>query len=57
MSGTVDYRISTGTYNESERGMEAIRRVEVENFPAFTIIDDEAMTSSRIDFFKELNLA
>ena len=36
--------------------MEAIRRVEVENFPAFTINDDKAMTSSRIDFFKELNL-
>jgi tartrate dehydratase beta subunit/fumarate hydratase class I family protein len=34
--------------------MEAIRRVEVENFPAFTIIDDKAMTSSRINFFKEL---
>lgn len=56
MSRAVDYCISTGTYNESERGMEAIRRVEVENFPAFTIIDDKAMTSSRIDFFKELNL-
>jgi tartrate dehydratase beta subunit/fumarate hydratase class I family protein len=34
-------------YNESECRMEAIRRVEVENFPAFTVIDDKAMTSSR----------
>jgi tartrate dehydratase beta subunit/fumarate hydratase class I family protein len=41
--------MSAGTYNESERGMEAIRRVEVENFPAFAIIDDKAMTSSRIE--------
>jgi len=27
--------------------MEAIRRVEAGNFPAFTIIDDKTMTSSR----------
>jgi tartrate dehydratase beta subunit/fumarate hydratase class I family protein len=40
-------------YIESERGMEAIRRVEVENFPAFTIIDDKTMTSSRIEIWGE----
>jgi tartrate dehydratase beta subunit/fumarate hydratase class I family protein len=53
ISEAVDYCISTGTYNESERGMEAIRRVEVENFPAFTIIDDKTMTSSRIEIWGE----
>jgi fumarate hydratase class I len=31
--------------------MEAIWRIEVEDFPAFIIIDDK-----RNDFFKELNL-
>jgi Tartrate dehydratase beta subunit/Fumarate hydratase class I, C-terminal domain len=31
--------------------MEAIRRVEAGNFPAFIIIDDKGN-----DFFKELNL-
>ncbi|HEY4919284.1 MAG TPA: fumarate hydratase [Xanthobacteraceae bacterium] len=35
----------------SELGMEAIWRIEVENFPAFTVIDDKGN-----DFFKELNL-
>jgi fumarate hydratase class I len=34
-----------------ELGMEAIWRIEVENFPAFVIIDDKGN-----DFFKELNL-
>jgi fumarate hydratase class I len=34
-----------------ELGMEAIWRIEVENFPAFIIIDDKGN-----DFFKELNL-
>ncbi len=34
-----------------ELGMEAIWRIEVENFPAFTVIDDKGN-----DFFKELNL-
>jgi fumarate hydratase, class I len=34
-----------------ELGMEAIWRIEVENFPAFIVIDDEGN-----DFFKELNL-
>ena len=34
-----------------ELGMEAIWRIEVENFPAFTIIDDKGN-----DFFKALNL-
>jgi fumarate hydratase, class I len=34
-----------------ELGMEAIWRVEVENFPAFIVIDDKGN-----DFFKELNL-
>ncbi len=32
-------------------GMEAIWRVEVGDFPAFTVIDDKGN-----DFFKELNL-
>ena len=31
--------------------MEAIWRIEVENFPAFIVIDDKGN-----DFFKELNL-
>jgi fumarate hydratase, class I len=34
-----------------ELGMEAIRRIEVENFPAFIVIDDKGN-----DFFQELNL-
>ena len=34
-----------------ELGMEAIWRIEVEDFPAFIIIDDKGN-----DFFKELNL-
>jgi fumarate hydratase, class I len=34
-----------------ELGMEAIWRIEVENFPAFVVIDDKGN-----DFFKELNL-
>jgi fumarate hydratase class I len=34
-----------------ELGMEAIWRIEVENFPAFIIMDDKGN-----DFFKELNL-
>ncbi len=35
----------------AELGMEAIWRIEVENFPAFIIVDDKGN-----DFFKELNL-
>jgi fumarate hydratase class I len=35
----------------AELGMEAIWRIEVENFPAFTVIDDKGN-----DFFKDLNL-
>ena len=34
-----------------ELGMEAVWRIEVENFPAFIVIDDMGN-----DFFKELNL-
>src|SRR5205823_3302849 len=34
-----------------ELGMEAIWRIEVENFPAFVVIDDKGN-----DFFQELNL-
>jgi fumarate hydratase, class I len=34
-----------------ELGMEAIWRIEVENFPAFIVIDDKGN-----DFFKALNL-
>ena len=34
-----------------ELGMEAVWRIEVENFPAFIVIDDKGN-----DFFKELNL-
>jgi fumarate hydratase class I len=30
-----------------EFGMEAVWRIEVENFPAFIVIDDRGMTSSR----------
>jgi len=33
-------------------GMEAIWKVEVENFPAFIVIDDKGN-----DFFKELHLS
>jgi fumarate hydratase, class I len=39
------------TVEYSELGMEAIWRIEVENFPAFIVIDDKGN-----DFFKELNL-
>jgi fumarate hydratase class I len=35
----------------AELGMEAIWRIEVENFPAFIVIDDKGN-----DFFKEWNL-
>ncbi|MDP3547610.1 MAG: FumA C-terminus/TtdB family hydratase beta subunit, partial [Phreatobacter sp.] len=35
----------------AELGMEAIWRIEVENFPAFIVVDDKGN-----DFFKELNL-
>ena len=34
-----------------ELGMEAIWRIEVEDFPAFIVIDDKGN-----DFFRELNL-
>jgi fumarate hydratase, class I len=34
-----------------ELGMEAVWRIEVENFPAFIVIDDKGN-----DFFKEVNL-
>ncbi|HZB36425.1 MAG TPA: FumA C-terminus/TtdB family hydratase beta subunit, partial [Beijerinckiaceae bacterium] len=34
-----------------ELGMEAIWRIEVENFPAFIVLDDKGN-----DFFRELNL-
>jgi fumarate hydratase class I len=34
-----------------ELGMEAVWRIEVENFPAFIVMDDKGN-----DFFKELNL-
>jgi fumarate hydratase, class I len=34
-----------------ELGMEAVWRIEVENFPAFVVVDDKGN-----DFFKELNL-
>jgi fumarate hydratase class I len=39
------------TLEFEELGMEAIRRIEVEDFPAFVVIDDKGN-----DFFKELNL-
>jgi fumarate hydratase class I len=39
------------TIEYPELGMEAIWRIEVENFPAFVVIDDKGN-----DFFKELNL-
>jgi fumarate hydratase, class I len=39
------------TVEYPELGMEAIWRIEVENFPAFIVIDDKGN-----DFFKELNL-
>jgi len=35
----------------AELGMEAIWKIEVENFPAFIVVDDKGN-----DFFKELNL-
>ena len=35
-----------------ELGMEAVWKIEVENFPAFIVIDDKGN-----DFFKELNLS
>jgi fumarate hydratase class I len=35
----------------AELGMEAIWKIEVENFPAFVVIDNKGN-----DFFKELNL-
>ena len=34
-----------------ELGMEAVWRIEVENFPAFIVVDDKGN-----DFFRELNL-
>jgi len=40
-----------GVQEYPELGMEAIWRIEVENFPAFIVIDDKGN-----DFFKELNL-
>jgi fumarate hydratase class I len=39
------------TVEYPELGMEAIWRIEVENFPAFIVIDHQGN-----DFFKELNL-
>jgi fumarate hydratase class I len=39
------------TVEYPELGMEAIWRIEVENFPAFIVIDDKGN-----DFFQELNL-
>jgi fumarate hydratase class I len=39
------------TVEYPELGMEAIWKIEVENFPAFIVIDDKGN-----DFFKELNL-
>jgi fumarate hydratase, class I len=42
-------KVETVEYHEL--GMEAIWRIEVENFPAFIVIDDKGN-----DFFKELNL-
>ncbi|NWG24333.1 MAG: fumarate hydratase C-terminal domain-containing protein, partial [Pseudorhodoplanes sp.] len=39
------------TIEYHELGMEAIWKIEVENFPAFIVIDDKGN-----DFFKELNL-
>ena len=39
------------TIEYPELGMEAIWRIEVENFPAFIVLDDKGN-----DFFKELNL-
>jgi len=40
------------TVEYAELGMEAIWRIEVEDFPAFVIVDDKGN-----DFFKELNLS
>ena len=42
-------KVETVEYHEL--GMEAIWKIEVENFPAFIVIDDKGN-----DFFKELNL-
>jgi fumarate hydratase class I len=39
------------TLEYPELGMEAVWRIEVENFPAFIVMDDKGN-----DFFKELNL-
>jgi fumarate hydratase class I len=39
------------TLEYPELGMEAVWRIEVENFPAFIVVDDKGA-----DFFKELNL-
>ncbi len=39
------------SWSFAELGMEAIWRIEVEDFPAFIVIDDKGN-----DFFKELNL-
>lgn len=43
---------SIETIDFPELGMEAIRKITVENFPAFIVIDDKGN-----DFFKELNLS
>ncbi len=40
------------TLEYPELGMEAVWRIEVENFPAFIVVDDKGN-----DFFKELNLS
>jgi fumarate hydratase class I len=40
-----------GVLEYPELGMEAVWRIEVEDFPAFIVIDDKGN-----DFFKELNL-
>jgi fumarate hydratase, class I len=50
MSYSVEYR-KVEFVEYPELGMEAIWRIEVEDFPAFIIIDDKGN-----DFFKELNL-
>ena len=42
---------SRGTLEYPALGMEAIWRIEVENFPVFIVIDDKGN-----DFFRELNL-
>jgi fumarate hydratase class I len=38
-------------FEDPELGMEAIRRIEVEDFPAVIVVDDKGN-----DFFKELRL-